>query len=166
MTPVILGVLIAIVALAFVLRPLIVPPKARARSASKPASSSGPQDSAVRALREIEFDRVTGKLGDDDYERLKAEYTGRAVRELRAAPAAAGAPGAAPAGGDDAESFIAAARSALRECRHCGAASPEPDAVYCSTCGTFLAGACTRCGRSVTEPGAHFCPGCGWELAA
>jgi hypothetical protein len=32
-------------------------------------------ESAIDALREIEFDRATGKLSDDDYAALKTEYT-------------------------------------------------------------------------------------------
>ena len=44
------------------------------------------------ALREIEFDRETGKLSDADYSELKARYTEAAVLAMRqedAAPAAA-----------------------------------------------------------------------------
>ena len=36
----------------------------------------------MAALREIEFDRETGKLSDDDYASLKAKYTGEALAAL------------------------------------------------------------------------------------
>ena len=37
----------------------------------------------MAALREIEFDRATGKLSDADYDFLKARYTARALDALR-----------------------------------------------------------------------------------
>ena len=40
--------------------------------------------SAVDVLREIEFDRATGKLSEADYGSLKSAYTARALAELRA----------------------------------------------------------------------------------
>ena len=42
-----------------------------------------PQAVALRALKEIEFDRATGKLSDSDYEQLKAKYTAEAVAAMR-----------------------------------------------------------------------------------
>src|SRR3989442_11196200 len=42
-----------------------------------------PQAVALRALKEIEFDRATGKLSDTDYEQLKAKYTEAALAALR-----------------------------------------------------------------------------------
>ena len=83
------------------------------------ASNSGsgilendPQDtsrnSAVDALREIEFDRATGKLSESDYSELKAAYTQRALAVMRA--------------------------SASPVCDECGA-RPESDARFCSSCG-------------------------------
>jgi hypothetical protein len=43
---------------------------------------------------------------------------------------------------------------------------PEPDAIYCSECGRFLAGACANCGATTSAAGARFCEGCGHRLAA
>ena len=56
----------------------------RAASAAHGARPAPAPESAIDALREIEFDRATGKLSDDDYAALKAEYTRTALVELRA----------------------------------------------------------------------------------
>jgi hypothetical protein len=112
---------------------------------------------AVVALREIEFDRATGKLSDADYEELRTRYTESALQAMRS--------GAASAPDDAAEAAVLAYRSRMKSCARCGP-RPEPDAVYCSSCGSFLPGECASCGARVTEPGAAFCTSCGRQLAA
>lgn len=158
MTALILGTVLALAALAFVLFPLF-------RDAPRDAAAAEPlpdndAERAVAALREVEFDRETGKLSDADYATLKATYTRGALAALRARDAAAS--GVSDA---DVEAMILAYRAKRSECETCGP-RPEPDAVYCSTCGRYLAGACARCGAAVTEPGARYCPSCGTMLAA
>lgn len=69
------------------------------------------QNSAVDALREIEFDRATGKLSESDYDQLKSSYTQRALVFMRSSGAAI--------------------------CEVCGA-RPESDAQFCSNCGRAL----------------------------
>jgi predicted amidophosphoribosyltransferase len=43
---------------------------------------------------------------------------------------------------------------------------PEPDAIYCSTCGRYLAASCAHCHAPITEIGARYCGSCGETLAA
>ena len=172
MIALVVGTLIAIVALGFVLYPLFVAsgdlPRRLAGSRA-PVVSSG--DAAVDVLREIEFDRATGKLSDSDYEALRSRYTERALAELRARDsiaAVAATPVSAGAGDDVmdvAEAAVRRQRARMHECVACGP-RPEPDAVYCSDCGRYLPGSCAGCGAAVNEPGARFCPGCGATLAA
>jgi len=159
MIALVLGTVLALAALAFVLVPLFVAPRKPDLAAPRPLTLEAPVD-AIAALREVEFDRETGKLSDSDYATLKAEYTRDALAALRARDAA-------PSGVSDAEveAMILAYRVPRRACVTCGP-RPEPDALYCSTCGRFLAGECARCGASVTEPGARYCPACGATLAA
>ena len=165
MTALVLGTLLALAGLGFVLWPLF------AHAGDLPLRRSGlgdapvlaPEQDPVDVLREIEFDRVTGKLSDDDYAVLKAQYTERALAVLRAGESADAAQAMAPE--DAAEAAIRRHRAQLAECAHCGP-RPEPDAVYCSDCGRYLAGRCPRCGAAANEPGARFCGGCGQELAA
>lgn len=168
-----LGTLLALAALAFVLHPLFAD-----FSAPSVAGRARPPDAhrgvaSVEALREIEFDRQTGKLADGDYAQLKASYTRQAVADMRASDArgaevettrraeearARGAP-------DPVEAAVLAYRQRRPECADCGP-RPETDALFCSGCGRYLPGACQRCATTVTEPGARYCARCGHTLAA
>ena len=162
MTALILGTLIALLAVAFVLMPLFRDDNAAslARPRSEPPADDSPGD-AVVALREIEFDRATGKLSDADYNALKARYTGEAIAAMRTAERDS----VQPATLDLAEEAILRYRRRVASCGLCGP-RPEPDAVYCSTCGRYLPGRCDSCGAGVTEPAARFCATCGKTLAA
>lgn len=161
MTALIIGTLIALAAVGFVLLPLFR--DERAGSAVPPVDrpqAEAPED-AVSALREIEFDRETGKLSDADYAVLKARYTADAIATMRSAERTAASPDAL----DLAEEAILRYRRRASSCGVCGPRS-EPDAVYCSTCGRYLPGRCDGCGATVNEPAARFCAACGKTLAA
>ena len=153
------GTLLAVGALAFVLYPLFFETRRRPTTVRVPASDEG---SAIRALREIEFDKATGKLSDTDYAELRRTYGAKAVSELRGG----GAPkAAAPVADDPVEARVAAYRAVRRECRSCGL-RPETDAIYCSNCGTYLDEKCPGCDSAVSETSAGFCSRCGTLLAA
>jgi hypothetical protein len=155
-----LGTLLAVGALVYVLYPLfagVAILSVRAQPTAHEAAGAAQQE-AVAALREIEFDRVTGKLSESDYGELHSRYTTRAVEAMR--------DGEATVSPDDAaEAAVLAYRARLKACARCGPRQ-EPDAVYCSNCGLYLPGACGACGASVEEPGAAFCAACGRRLAA
>lgn len=182
--PLVVGTGLAVGALALVLSPLISSldeSEAPSRGARADRESDDRPVTAVDALREIEFDRATGKLSDTDYASLKARYTRDALAELRASQgggaigAALGtpsAPASAPLGiatgmtsDDPVEAAIQRARVHVRECTVCGP-RPESDASYCSSCGRYLPGSCRSCGQSVDLVGARFCSGCGDQLSA
>jgi hypothetical protein len=166
MLPLVVGTLLAVGALAFVLYPLLIGPLPMRRIARTTAPSTlGAEQEAVLALREIEFDRVTGKLSDTDYEELKSRYTAQALQAMRSSAAAGSTTGAGVSADEAIESAVRAYRERMRSCASCGP-RPEPDAVYCSNCGRYLPGACEGCGARVTETGAAFCATCGRQLAA
>src|SRR5260221_6499776 len=90
-----LGIVVALVAVLLVLEPLL-------RAGRGPAAAPTPlfadsddeddpllarRDRALAALKEIDFDRATGKLADDDYELLKAQFTAEALEALKAVDA-------------------------------------------------------------------------------
>ena len=158
-----IGTLLVVVALGYVLYPLVfasAAPNARPAFARRTVRTPDGGEDAIVALREIEFDRVTGKLSDADYAELKTRYTERALAAMRASGAGNGVQVE-----DAVEAAVLAYRARLRSCVHCGP-RPEPDAVYCSSCGTYLDEKCAGCGRVVEEAGAAFCSGCGRQLAA
>lgn len=167
MLALVVGTLLAVGALAYVLYPLLVGPvpMRRASPASAPTARSAEQE-AIVALREIEFDRVTGKLSNADYEELKARYTARALQAMRVGAASLEPAAGSTVSADEAiEAAVRAYRERMLSCATCGP-RPEPDALYCSNCGRYLAGVCESCGASVTESGAAFCARCGTTLAA
>jgi double zinc ribbon protein len=165
MTALLIGAALAVAALLYVLFPLFT----NAAPSAKPSRTlpADAPETAIDALREIEFDRATGKLSDVDYASLKAEYTRTALVELRSRE---GPPSAAVAtpnvdGLDAAEAAVLRYRSMRRECDTCGP-RPEPDPVFCSNCGKYLQGKCSHCGATVDAPASRFCANCGSSLAA
>jgi cytochrome c-type biogenesis protein CcmH/NrfG len=107
MTALLIGTALAVASLCFVLYPLF-----RADiSVAQPGGRKSRPTMAVDALRELEFDRETGKISDSDYEPLKARYTEQALAVMRAGTASL--------------------------CEKCGP-RPERDADFCSNCGAAL----------------------------
>lgn len=166
MIPLVLGTLLAILALTFVLYPIFfLPDVSRVKRAAAPSpesQASVERDTAVAALREIEFDSATGKLSESDYAQLKQRYTQQAITAMRR-EGSADVPDGAPE--DEVEAAVLAYRARHAECPACGP-RPESDALFCSSCGLYLPGECAHCGAAVQEPGARFCIGCGRALAA
>jgi hypothetical protein len=155
------GTILALSALAFVLYPLFFD-EAPVLRGSVPSPVSLSDDLAVAALREIEFDRATGKLSDADYAQLKQQYTREALASMRRGEQQS----AVRLQSDDAiEAAIRAYRAERPVCATCGP-RPEADAIFCSNCGRYLPGSCAQCGRHVDEIGACFCAACGHRLAA
>ncbi|HEX6645128.1 MAG TPA: zinc ribbon domain-containing protein [Gemmatimonadales bacterium] len=149
------AVVIGLLAVGYLLAPLIWPPAAPARAPMGYAEfEETPRGQALLAIKEIEFDRATGKLSQHDYEELKLRYTARAVALLEAETAAAPTPGAA-----------AVPASRVPTCPTCGP-RPEPDALICSSCGRDLPAvvACASCGNRLPA-GARFCDTCGSGVA-
>jgi ribosomal protein L40E len=108
MTALLIGTALAVASLCYVLYPLY---RAGVAPAARPARRAPRQSPALDALRELEFDRQTGKISDTDYDALKARYTAQALTAMRA--------GNAPV------------------CEKCGP-RPEADAEFCSRCGAAL----------------------------
>ena len=129
MTALALGTALALIALAFVLYPLYTN---AGDDAAPPLPSREPSDTerAVEALREVEFDRATGKLSDEDYEALRTAYTAEAAQAMRAEERTAPPP-------DEAEALIERFRRVVAVCPECGE-RPEPAAAFCSSCGRRL----------------------------
>jgi double zinc ribbon protein len=164
------GILLATGAVYFVLRPILYPEiggrgtgdEGRGDEGEDPEDDLSPRAVALRALKEIEFDRATGKLSDADYDALKAKYTAEALAALRSEPREQGV-------GSRAQTSHPAPRSPLPApaCPTHGP-RPEPDAAFCSECGRRLAtapGYCARCGTAL-EHEAHYCHSCGARVAA
>jgi len=160
-----LGILLAAGAAYFVLLPILRPPLESATGDAAgdegvdPADDMRPQTVALRALKEIEFDRATGKLSDSDYDQLKAKYTEAALVAMRG-----------EAGNVQRNTGHVAATTfpvSRVPCPEHGA-RPESGAIFCSECGRRLGAAqgyCARCGTAL-ENNARYCNRCGARVAA
>jgi hypothetical protein len=161
----VIGTLLAVGALAFVLYPVFFADAAPRREAIL-APRQTERQAAVAALREIEFDRATGKLSDTDYAELKTRYTQQAILAMRREqPIEAATPMSGRPSDDDLEAAVRAYREGHGACPSCGP-RPEPDAVYCSNCGRYLRDRCAGCGAPVDALDARYCVSCGNRLAA
>ena len=160
------GILLATGAIYFVLLPILRP---SLEPASDPTVDEGddpdddmsPQAVALRALKEIEFDRATGKLSDTDYTELKAKYTAEALAAMR------GETGNVKRETGHVSASAAAFPVFRSTCPDHGA-RPEEDAIFCSDCGRRLgtaSGYCARCGTAL-ESDARYCNSCGARVAA
>src|SRR5437867_10711241 len=180
MLELIAGILLAAGAVYFVLRPIFRPATAghgnwetgNVGEGEDPEDDLSPRAVALRALKEIEFDRATGKLSDADYDALNTRYTSEALVALRADPTGSGMrdAGGVPSGAaPHPASRISPPASRLPHpvCPNHGP-RPESDAQFCSDCGRRLAtapGYCARCGTAL-ESDAHYCHSCGARVAA
>ena len=164
------GILLVTGAVYFVLRPILHPEPAteeaegdtRGNEGEDPDDDFSPRAVALRALKEIEFDRATGKLSDQDYDELKAKYTAEALAALRAETGEQGAGSGTLRDGTAPRSPLPLATCPTHGPR------PEPGAQFCSECGRRLGtarGYCARCGTSL-EQEARYCHACGARVAA
>ena len=123
--------LVGVALLWLVLQPLLLPMETVETLADIPDPEETPRGQALLALKEIEFDRATGKLSDEDFTSLHARYTTAALATLASE---------APAG-DRVEAILAdraAPRGEHSFCAECGARLPT-DAKFCASCGHAIA---------------------------
>ena len=165
----VLAVVVGLLALWIVLEPLVRPRTATPLPDEPLDPEETPKGVALTALKEIEFDRA-------DRETVR--------RGLRAAQGALHHRGSGSAPGRGGErrrrrrrgnDRSPRARSPLRwrltppsapECPTCGP-RPEPDAVFCSSCGLRLQApaSCPRC-TALLPQGSRFCETCGESRVA
>jgi hypothetical protein len=182
MVELIAGVVVAFVAVWVVMQPLIAGPSGAGAGSKHPEvefeeleESASPKIQALLALKEIEFDRATGKLSDEDYEELKAKYAKVALGAIKAEEDGEAAGESAE---DAAEELVRmAAEGKLAVCLKCGP-RPEAEAAFCSDCGGRLTKPepvaeapaaerrfCEACGNKLS-PTAKFCDSCGAKVGA
>jgi hypothetical protein len=169
-----IGVLLAVVALAVSLSPLLRPVEALPATGTEPGSGSvrraalkQRKAALYESLKDLDFELATGKLAKDDYGPAREQLLREAASVVRKLDSM---------GGDDVlDRFIeeqvrmrsrAAGRavgSAGGSCASCGAAR-RGEASFCHACGArFEPPVCPACGREVVA-GDRFCAGCGGQL--
>ena len=117
---------------------------------------------ALLALRDVEYDFLSGKLDEHDYRSLKAELTAEALAALEADEAAKAGRGVAPAdpNGDEGGHAIVAAGQE-------GVSAQTADALEAEIAlmrqELRSSGVCSSCAYS-NEEGSRFCSACGHAL--
>lgn len=132
---------LVLVVAAYLARPLLVerlvqPSPEEARRAELLVE----RETVLAALHELDLDRAMGKLTEEDYQALRAEWLARGAAVLRALDELEAASTAA-----DPEAWLEAevarrrtARRRDRRCDRCGRAA-EPEDRFCAACGAPLA---------------------------
>lgn len=172
------GAIVATVALGAVLEPLLRNQRALRRVAVTPLDdeedpldleeSGSAKIRALLALREIEFDRATGKLSDADYTMLKQKYSQSALEAIKQERANESPVSGSEQEPDDAEALITKAKAQRQStCPTCQSGL-EPGSIFCSNCGRSLTVAdalprCWMCGAEHVVD-AKFCGECGVTL--
>jgi hypothetical protein len=108
------------------------------------------KETLYATLKELDFDRVAGKLSEEDFRQLEARYRARAIEVLKAIDALKG-----EARGEDEELAEALEREILGLRRKLQATppptprEPAPEPRFCPHCGgpvSSLDNFCSRCG--------------------
>lgn len=132
MNPTLILVVCLLPAAVFVLWPLFSPESEEPIATPQQDSTSELEQrkrAAYAALKEAEFDRRTGKLSEEDYDKLVARYKAQALEAIAALDGRQGGAVAARSGD-------AAPRA--RFCAQCGTKITS-GAKFCAGCGTSLA---------------------------
>ncbi len=93
---------------------------------------TGARNSVYDAIRDLEFDRATGKLSDTDYKAMRGRYDLRAADILQKMDRLAAKP---PAGKTARAHKSGAGKTTCPQCRK----PVEPGDRFCPVCGTRLA---------------------------
>lgn len=142
------GALLAVAVVLYLLHPLVRGYGAPVEDDEDPraAEEAFRRDTALAALRDAEYDFVTGKLDEDDYRNLRGELAREALALLGESEVDEAGEGEGEGGEEDEgrderlEEEIARIRQGLQEgrtCRSCAHLNPE-GSRFCGRCGTAL----------------------------
>jgi hypothetical protein len=133
--------------------PLVTPREARLTSIGQRTRALLEREKtlALRAIKELEFDRAMGKVSEDDFREMSGRLRSRAARLMRQLDAGAGyreriekdlakrlgeKPGGKP-GSKEAAAAETASDVQVKACARCSTAN-DTDAKFCKNCGERL----------------------------
>jgi len=132
------AVLLVAAVMVFLLQPMLTGRRASLRwEEDELTEAESRRRVTLLALRDVEYDYATGKLGDEDYQTLKRELAAEALAALSAAEAESASLGASV---PQLEAEIARLRGGLTlgtTCAVCGSDN-RPDSRFCAYCGVAL----------------------------
>lgn len=151
------AILLTTAVVLFVLHPLIQGRSAAmGREEDEPTEAESRSRVTLLALRDVEYDYVSGKLDDEDYARLRKELSVEALDALEARERELEEPAAGEEDGlAELEREIARTREGLRKGAFCGGCGHpnESGSRFCAHCGAPLTPS-GREGAPVGEAGA------------
>jgi hypothetical protein len=153
---ILIGILLLVISVAYVILPFRQK-RQKARGPLKHADHlPGQREAVLSALRDLDFDFKTGKVGEEDYQPLRAQLLAEAARYMEEEEK----------GEDRLEQMIQARRTGKRQghaCPRCE--SPVRDGQrFCSKCGCELSNElCPSCGKKI-QFGDVFCSSCGNQI--
>lgn len=128
---------------AFIARPWLARDPGLMRSITPATELTAEREAVLLALRELDFDHLTGKITDDDYAPQRADLVARGVALLQQLDEAT------KTQPESAEDQLEAAVRAARAHR----AERQPAAGFCPQCGTPRQATdrfCAKCGAALT----------------
>ena len=156
-----LGLALFLLVAFIVARPILEQQGVREKEISRADQLAAERDSLLNALRDLDFDHATGKIGDEDYAPQRAQLVAQGVAVLKQLDALGSNRGAASAD-DEIERAVAARRKTRAgpnvedqieaEVSTRRRPAPAADAVKCPACG------------HPAQPDDRFCAKCGTKL--
>lgn len=125
-------------------------------SANANTQQKGQREAILAALRDLDFDFKTGKVGEEDYQPLRTQLLAEAALYIEAEKKE----------DEQLEAMIRARRNVQQQglkCQHCE--SPvEAGQHFCSKCGSAVNNElCPSCGKKI-QAGDLFCSSCGNKI--
>jgi hypothetical protein len=133
-------VAIAAIAMLRTLRPLVSAEEDRTAMVGQRTRAALEREKllALRAIKELEFDRAMGKLSEEDFREMAGRLRGRAARLIRQLDAGAGYREQVERDLAKKMEQVRSAPAAERKCGACSAVN-DHDARFCKSCGRALA---------------------------
>ena len=150
-----IGVILLAITTAYIALPFRQKRRNDASASKAMVTSKNRHEEILLALRDLDFDFKTGKVGEEDYQQLRAQLLAEAAQYIESEKKEA----------EQLEALIQSRRKtrSQNKCEHCGA-TIEVGQHFCSKCGANTKSvSCPSCGKKV-RAGDSFCSSCGTKL--
>jgi len=153
---ILIGLVLFVASLAFVSLPFRQKQRSNLKARKADGHHEGRRESVLSALRHLDFDFKTGKVGEEDYTSLRAQLMTEAAKYIEQEKEEE----------EKLEALIQTRRTAQHmaaNCDHCGALI-EVGQRFCANCGSAVnKELCPSCGKK-NQAGDQFCSSCGNRL--